>query len=170
MKATTLFLLLLSTLASLSPSVPKSVTEAQVSFVFLSKDVDGSISGFESSSDIDLQNLEHSKFSGSVAVETLKTGIFLRDWHLKGGKYFDKKKHPRIHFVSEQVYAEGEDITVKGLLTIKGITKPLDFQFQAKGNRLIGTANLYTSDFGIHIKKKREENKVAIKIVLSLAG
>lgn len=168
MRFAAVFLLVMATVLSVVPTPPKQVMDAEIRFVFLPKEVDGSISGFQSHSDIDLEQPERSKFNGSVAVETLKTGIFLRDWHLKGGKYFDKKKYPRITFESEKVFRDDEQLIVDGQLTLKGTTKPLRFLFRTKGNQLIGTATMYTSDFGIHIKKKREENKVEISIVLKV--
>lgn len=69
---------------------------SSISFVFLSKDVDGTIGGIESASRIDLQDPTRSVIKGSVAVNTLDTDNFLRDGHLKWEKYFDEDEHPRI--------------------------------------------------------------------------
>jgi len=54
------------------------IKNAKVTFNFSNNDVDGSFSGFESTSNIDLDNPSNSTFEGSVAVETIKTGNFLR--------------------------------------------------------------------------------------------
>lgn len=145
-----------------------SVQSAEITFHFTSKDVEGSIGGFNSSSMIDLGNLTESKFSGSVQVETLKTGNFLRDWSLKGGKYFDADTHPSILFKSTKISGTTEDtFQVTGNLTLKGTTKPITFTFSRKDNRLIGLASLFTSDFGIHIKDEREENEVDVTVILN---
>ncbi|SHK05117.1 YceI family protein [Pseudozobellia thermophila] len=145
------------------------ISSADISFLFVSKEVDGSISGFESTSEIDLGNLKESKFSGSVQVESLKTGNFLRDWSLKGKKYFHADAYPKIHFESTDISETDEgNYLVKGRLTLKGITKPIVFQFERDGKRLVGTTTLFSSDFGIEINKDRNKNLVQVGIVLSL--
>lgn len=168
MKLSFLLLFVFLSSPSLVAQDNATIKDATISFVFISKDVNGSIDGFRSSSTIDLENPSRSKFEGSVAVESIKTGNFLRDWSLKGGKYFNKDDYPRMAFESTEVKKEDDRIIVKGELTIKGITKTLTIQFQKKGNRLIGTASLYCSDFGIHIKKKREDNKVDITMAFTM--
>ncbi|MEO0526233.1 MAG: YceI family protein [Bacteroidota bacterium] len=159
---------LMLTLTSIKAQTTTTISGARISFIFLAKDVNGTIAGFDSDATIDLENPSNSKFKGSVAVETLKTGISLRNWHLKGKKYFNEKKYPRIFFESSQVEKNEGNIRVRGKLMIKGITKTITIVFKKKGNQLVGTTSLYCSDYGINIKKKREDNKVKIKIVLDL--
>ena len=161
-----LFFLLLGTLLSWSQTT--EIASADISFHFTSKDVDGHISGFESDSNIDLANPENSVFKGSVAVKTLKSGIFLRDWSLRSGKYFDADDHPRIYFESTSVSPTTDGFEVVGNLTLKGIEKPITILFQKSDGKLVGTTTLYTSDFGIDIKKKREDNEVKVKMVYGL--
>ena len=115
----------------------KTITTGKVEFEFISKGVDGKISGFESSSSIDFENISNSKFKGSVAVKTIKTGIFLRDWSLKGRKYFDEDTHPYIEFESNSISEQGNEILVNGNLTIKGITKAVTINFKAFRRRTI---------------------------------
>jgi polyisoprenoid-binding protein YceI len=146
-----------------------TIKEAQVSFEFVDKQVKGTIGGFESTSTINPNDLEHSQWSGSVDVATLDTGIGLRNWHLKGGTYFDKAAYPRIFFKSTQVaFIDGQWV-VDGLLTLKGVEKPWQIIFTQDGKVLLGTASLYTSDFGIAIKKERSANlvKVSFRFVLA---
>ncbi|MFC4096721.1 YceI family protein [Euzebyella saccharophila] len=165
------FLVILFVLIGCQPSLwgqEIRVQSAEITFHFTSKDVKGSIGGFNSSSIIDLGNLTESKFSGSVQVETLKTGNFIRDWSLKGGKYFDADAYPSILFKSTKISGNMVDtFQVTGNLTLKGKTKPITFTFTRKDNRLIGLASLFTSDFGIQIKDEREENEVDVTIVLN---
>ncbi|PKB00533.1 polyisoprenoid-binding protein YceI [Flavobacteriaceae bacterium MAR_2009_75] len=145
------------------------ISSADITFTFISKNVEGSVSGFKSSSNIDLAHIENSKFVGSVAVETLKTGNFIRDWSLKGNKYFDADSHPRLSFEStEIVKMDDGSYSVNGNLTIKGIEKPITFRIERRDNRLLGTTTLFTSDFDIHIKDQREDNKVIVTLNLRL--
>ncbi len=141
------------------------ISKAEISFVFVSKDVAGTISGFQSNSRIDWDNPENSYFEGAVAVKTLDTNNGLRNWSLKGRKYFDEDDHPQIRFKSEKVASDDDKLIVKGTLTMKGVSKPMTITFQKKENTLTGRSSLYTSDFGINIKKKREDNLVKIKVV-----
>ncbi|MGB5553759.1 MAG: YceI family protein [Flavobacteriaceae bacterium] len=144
------------------------IASAEITFNFINNDVDGSISGFSSSSLIDLTTMSNSIFEGSVDVETLKTGNFLRDWHLKSGKYFDVDAHPKITFKSTSVQETNDGITVKGMLTIKGITKELNIEFKKTGNDLMGTTTLFTSDFDIQVKDDHDQNKVVVHMVFRL--
>jgi len=142
-----------------------SIKSAQISFEFVSKNVKGTISGFESESSIDLGNLESSIFKGSVSSETLDTNSGLRNWSLKSGKYFDADDYPKISFESNVARLEGEKLVVKGNLTIKETSKQVTISFTRKENQLIGTTSLYSIDYGIKIKKKREDNLVKVKMV-----
>ena len=146
----------------------RSLDLKEIRFIFQAKEVNGSIGDFQSSSVIKLDEIGESSFKGSVSVSSLKTGNFLRDWALKGRKYFDESQFPRILFESEKVIETTKGIEVNGQLTMKGITKPLTINFQIKDNMLSGKAYLYTSDYDISIKKKREDNKVEITLLFML--
>ncbi|MFS4468269.1 YceI family protein [Maribacter sp. 2210JD10-5] len=146
-----------------------TISSGTITFNFVEKDVDGSISGFESTSKIDPDNLENSTIKGSVAVETLDTNNFLRNWSLKGSKYFDADAYPKIFFESTLIKVEGSTILATGRLTIKDISKPITITFTKNGNTLKGTTTLFSSDFGITILKKgRESNKVTVRFNLKL--
>lgn len=145
-----------------------NIKSAQISFEFVSKNVKGTILGFESESSIDVGNLENSIFRGSVSSETLDTNSGLRNWSLKSGKYFDADDYPKISFKSSKVKLEGEKLVVNGELTIKETSKPITITFTRKKSQLIGTTSLYSIDYGIKIKKKREENLVKIKMVFDI--
>ncbi len=147
----------------------QSITSARVEFVFVSKDVDGTIEGFQSSSRVILEELTSSEFEGSVSVSTLKTGNFLRDWQLKSSKYFDEEEYPIITFKSTNVTSNENGLVVSGTITIKGISKTLTWHFEKDGNTLRGAATLFSSDFNINIKKGRQENKVEINLILELS-
>lgn len=145
-----------------------NIKSAQISFEFVSKNVKGTLSGFESESSIDVGNLENSIFNGSVSSETLDTNSGLRNWSLKSGKYFDADDYPKISFKSNKVKLEGQKLVVNGELTIKETSKPITITFTRKENQLIGTTSLYSIDYGIKIKKKREDNLVKIKMVFDI--
>ena len=142
------------------------ISKAEVSFDFVSKDVQGTIDGFESESIYDRANPDQSLFKGRVAVETLKTGIFLRDWSLKKSKYFNEDDYPKIMFDSKEIIKMNSGFDVRGDLTLKGKTKEVLMNFKENEGHLIGSFSIYTSDFGIEIKSKREDNLVNVLIKL----
>lgn len=156
-----IFLVFLSCIPAVSLTQSRLVAK-EIRFHFEDKDVAGTIADFRSDSEVNLENLSNSFFKGSVGVSSLKTGNFLRDWAIKGRKYFNEDEYPRIFFDSTEVTETEEGIRVKGVLTLKGKTKPFVIRFRETERGLSGQAELYTSDFGISIKKKREENKVVV--------
>lgn len=161
-----LFLCGITTFHSIAQQQIKSAT---VNFVFVEKDVDGEISGFSSDATIDWDTLENSTLSGTVQSETITTGNFLRDWSLRGSKYFDADDYPKIKFTSTKIQVNEGVILVDGDLTIKDITKTIQFSFAKQGKHLIGNTTLFSSDFDITILKKgRESNKVKVKIDLEM--
>ncbi|WP_281540283.1 YceI family protein [Maribacter aestuarii] len=160
-------ILILSLKTAIRAQTPSEISSAEITFNFLEKDVDGSIGGFTSKSSIDWNAIENSTISGSVETETIKTGNFIRDWSLRGSKYFDADQYPKITFTSNKIANEGADVLVDGLLTIKGISKPVQIQFKREGKQLLGTTTLFCSDFDITILKKgREANKVLVQFNL----
>ena len=145
------------------------IANANISFTFVAKDVDGTIDGFSSTSTIDWDTPENSVIEGTVLSETIKTRNFLRDWSLRGSKYFNADEHPKISFKSTTVKRENDALLVNGNLTIKGITKPITIRFTKNGKKLLGTTTLFSSDFDITILKKgRESNKVRVQFNLEL--
>ncbi|MGF1560174.1 MAG: YceI family protein [Flavobacteriaceae bacterium] len=166
MKTTILLFVFSLTLASAFAQEVNTLSEAQISFVFTSKDVKGTLSGFSSTSTVDLNNLTNSKFKGSVKAETIDSGNFLRNWSLKGSKYFDAENYPELSFESTSVTENQTGFAVKGTLTIKGTSKPVTIDFKKNGDQLIGTTTIYSSDFGITIIKKSKEAN-AVKVTLA---
>lgn len=162
------FLILVGLLNSGLVIAQSEISSAEISFLFVSKDVEGTISGFDSNSSINLEDLTKSKFKGSVAVETIKTGNFLRDWSLKKGKYFNEETHPTISFESTEILESDDKILVKGNLRIKETTRKITIEFRRNDRQFIGTTSLYSSDYNINIKSKREDNLVKVKFVLNI--
>lgn len=168
MQYKSLFVLFILTTFLSNAQSPLQVSSAEVSFVFIDDDVTGTLSGFSSSSTIDLDDLSNAKLMGSVNVESISTGNSIRNWALRRSKYFDAKTYPKISFESETIRIKEGNIKVVGQLTIKDVTKEVSFNFKKSDSQLVGTTALYSSDFGISIHNDRAENKVTVKIILHL--
>ena len=72
---------------------------------------------------------------GSVDVSTVDTGEANRDGHLKGPEFFDADQYPQITFHGTTTEA-GPDgsVTLKGEITLKGITKPIELNGELAEN------------------------------------
>lgn len=102
--------------------------------------MNGTIAGLEAQILFDSQNPAVSKIEGSVDLNTISTGISIRDKHLKRSDYFDVKKSPKITIVSTSI-EKSATRKYKGIsnITIKGITKSVNipFTFLKIGNKCI---------------------------------
>ncbi len=81
-------------------------------------------------------------FNGAVIeltadVNTINTGFAMRDEHLQGEDYFDAAKYPTLTFKStsmEKVKGSEKEYTVKGDLTMRGVTKKVELKAIHNGN------------------------------------
>jgi polyisoprenoid-binding protein YceI len=51
--------------------------------------------------------------------------------HLASPEFFDVERYPELRFVSTDVTGGGEDLTVRGEITIKGVTQPVELTGRA---------------------------------------
>ncbi|MCT1558360.1 YceI family protein [Helcobacillus massiliensis] len=69
------------------------------------------------------------KYTATLQVDSINTGNADRDNHLKSGDFFDAEKNPTITFTSTEV--KGDKLA--GELTIMGITKPVELDYEFGG-------------------------------------
>jgi polyisoprenoid-binding protein YceI len=68
---------------------------------------------------------ERPSIAGTVDVTSITTFDGTRDEHLRSPEFFDAERHPELSFESTEVSQEGAELVVLGLLTIKGVSKPV---------------------------------------------
>ena len=85
--------------------------------------VRGQFEEYSGSIQFNPDNLAVSSVEFVVDTESVNTGIPNRDNHLRSDEFFAVKKYPAMTFKSSAVrQKEGNQYTLEGLLTIKGVT------------------------------------------------
>jgi polyisoprenoid-binding protein YceI len=95
--------------------------------------------------------------SGTVDIKaaSLRTGIRKRDEHLHSADFFEADKFPDITVVVTGVDAiDGDTVTLRADLTVKGTTKPVELTTTVTptgdgGMRLSGHGTVNRQDFGV---------------------
>jgi polyisoprenoid-binding protein YceI len=96
--------------------------------------VRGQFKQFEGTAHIDAENPAQSSVTVTIQTASIDTGVADRDGHLKSADFFDAEANPEITFVSTEVSRDGDDWTITGDLTIKGVVKPVTVVFESTGS------------------------------------
>ena len=75
------------------------------------------------------QPFEHSSVEATVQMASVDTNSADRDTHVKSADFFDVDNNPTMTFTSSKV----TDHSLEGLLTIKGVSKPVSFDLDFGG-------------------------------------
>ncbi len=144
--------------------------------------VEGYFNDFEGSLDFNPDNPEQSSTSFTIKVNSVKTDSEKRDKHLQSADFFNAAKFPEMKFSSTRFEKTDDGYVVKGNLTIRDVTKPVEVPFKVlgrgdhpmkKGMELIaikGGLTINRNDFGVGTGSWAATtvvgDEVAIKIVI----
>lgn len=78
----------------------------------------GSFSEFDAS-------LVDGRLEGVAKVASIEVDDENLAGHLLSPDFFDAEQHPQLRFRSDSISRDGDDVTIEGELTIRGITKPV---------------------------------------------
>lgn len=144
--------------------------------------VTGQFKTFEGSVVSDKNDFSDAEISFSADVASVDTGVEQRDNHLKSPDFFDAGQHPKLTFKSTSVESKsGGDYTIKGELSIRGITKPITvegefggIQQDMYGRTVAGfelTGKIDRQDYGLHWSAVTEAGSIVagndVKIMIS---
>lgn len=76
---------------------------------------------------------EQPSIRGTVDVTSLTTFDETRDEHLRSPDFFDAARYPELAFESTSVSLDGNGVTAKGDLTIRGVAKPVILRGELTG-------------------------------------
>lgn len=100
---------------------------------FVSK-VPGRFTKYAGTVALDPANLATAKVVVEIETASINTDHADRDTHLRSADFFDAEKNPKITFESTEVVPKGKDkALMKGNLTMRGVTKPVELEVSVLG-------------------------------------
>jgi polyisoprenoid-binding protein YceI len=128
------------------------------------------------------ENVLDSTVTATVDMTSIDTREANRDAHLRSPDFFETDKHPEMTFASTAIRPKGDDFVLVGDLTIKGVTKQVEFELEFNGvgpDAYGGTRAGFTaeteisrSEFGVDIQMPLDGGGVVVgdkvKVVLEI--
>jgi len=68
----------------------------------------------------------------TIDAASLQTGNRRRDRHLRSTDFFDVENHPQVRFVSDSVDLQGDTLKVRGRLSARGRSIPVELDTQVR--------------------------------------
>lgn len=97
--------------------------------------VTGSFQQFDATMESNEDDFSDATISFEADVKSISTNNEQRDGHLKGADFFAADEFPKLQFSSTSFTKKSADTySLKGDLTIKGITKPVELTVEYGGN------------------------------------
>lgn len=95
--------------------------------------VSGSFASFEVEVKSSDEQFSSADLRFSADVNSISTGSDQRDGHLKSADFFETEKYPELVFEAKGYSPQKGEHSLKGNMTIKGITKPVEFKVEFGG-------------------------------------
>ena len=118
------------------------------------------------------ENPRESSAHATIDITSIDTRNADRDAHLRSADFFSADEHSTMTFTSTGASVDGDDITLAGDLTIKGVSKPVDLAVEflgvavdAYGNTRAGfegTTKISRKDWGVSFNVPLEGDKLMI--------
>ena len=96
------------------------------------------------------------KIEFTADIDSIETNSEQRDGHLKSDDFFSAEKFPQLTFVSNNYKGSGDEATLNGELTIKGVTKPIKLNVEF-GGKVVDPYGQTKAGFTVTGKISRKE-------------
>ena len=125
-----------------------------------------------------------STVTATVDASSIDTGNAQRDGHVRSADFFEVETHPTWAFRSTAIRADGDEYSLDGELTIKGVTRPGSFALEVNGfgpdayggtrAGFSATTTINRNDFGVDIAMPLDGGGVVVsekvQITLEIEG
>lgn len=141
--------------------------------------VHGRIGGIKGSINLNDADISKSTVSVTIDVTSIDTGVAPRDNDLKGANFFDVGQFPSATFASTSVSGGGGHLTIKGNLTLHGISRPITLDVEGPSGPAPGmdhkphagftaTTTIRRKDFGVGAKFPDTAVSDEVKLTIEL--
>jgi polyisoprenoid-binding protein YceI len=138
----------------------------------LISNVSGHFKSFNATAETDGDDISNAKVHFTADVSTISTNNEQRDAHLRSGDFFDAENQPQITFDGQGLTPKGDDYTMTGTLTMRGVSKPItiNVEYGGKivdpwGNNRAGytvTGKINRKDFGVSFSMVSETGGIML--------
>lgn len=138
---------------------------------FSGTEVEGIFKTLKGEVEFEPTKLSDASFSFTVAVNSINTGNGMKNKHAISDKWFDAKKFPTIVFKSSSFSKSGDSYTVKGDMTVHGITKDVSVPFSFEGNKIEAKFSVNRLDYKIGTMEgmsKKVSNEIKLNVSIPL--
>lgn len=95
--------------------------------------VTGHFTKFDATLEAEKEDFTDAKVTFEADVDSITTNNEQRDGHLKSEDFFAAEKFPKLTFTSTAFEKDGGDYILKGDLTLRGVTKPIELSVEYGG-------------------------------------
>lgn len=113
-----------------------------------------------------------SSVEATIDSGSINTDNSDRDNHIRSADFFDVEKNPQFTFRSTALEAKGEEFVLKGDLSIKGNTRPVELALEFNGSTLdpygldragfSATTQISRKEFGVDIEMPMDGGGVVV--------
>jgi len=118
---------------------------------FSTKNASGEFKTLKGDIVFDENNLEKSYFNVALDVESIQTGIGLKNKHARSEKWFDAAAYPEIKFVSEKISRVNNGFEVTGKLDMHGVIRQIIIPFTFSNNLFSGSFTVNRLDYKVGV-------------------
>lgn len=137
--------------------------------------VQGSFEGLEADLRFDPLHPEDGTIAASIDAATVRTGIGLRDKHLRKPDYFHVAHYPRIYMQANRI-SKTRDGRYEGVFALRikdteqEVTVPFSFRATRDTATLEGTFTINRLDFGLGVPSRILSEEVVVHIALEVSA